>query len=112
MTTTGKIENLPQWARNEIINLRTKIVSLKADLQAAVCKSETKTYVVSYDIAKKAHIFLPDDGQVRFEFEAGYIEAYRKEGCLAVRSMGSPTSGLRIYPLVSNVILVDLGETP
>ena len=109
-----KIESLPKWAQSEIVNLRAEVASLKDDLRAAACQKETRTYVASYEFDRKAQTFLPDDCQVRFEVARGYIEVYRaeKDECIGIRSMGILSASLRIYPLLSNNVLVYLGDTP
>ena len=102
------LKNLPRWAQYEITNLRDEVSSLKDDLQVAACQKETKTYVASYDLDRKAQTFLPDDSRVRFEFGPHHIDLSRKEGRLAVHGSDFFT----IEPHSCNLIFIIPRDIP
>ena len=108
MTKPRKIESLPKWAQTEIVNLRATVSRLRDDLQTAACQKETRTYVATYELDRKAQTFLPDHSKVRFEFGPHYIELYRKEGRLAVHGSDFFT----IEPHSCNLIFIIPRDIP
>lgn len=108
---THNIDKLPKWAQYEIKRLRDENARLKEELQMAVCEAETKTYVASDELDKKARMFLPDYSRVRFELGPGeYLEVCRdqQEGHITVHG----SNCICVQPVASNVVRVSLEKIP